>query len=510
MTRIYEEKIIKGMTIANDPRLPSGAQAITNFDATTFANRLVPYRASESGDADASTLRKQIFTIALRTGTTYSFYALGNKSGSSTLGEFTYKNISSGNPTDMDDSAWANTANNQTTSGTIAFHFMVYYKTAGYIYAVKADGNVVQYDPSGSAALTDNVFSLGAYTNPPRALVHRKTDKLYIGFDNFVWSYDGSVVVNPVITLPNTYYVTSLSEYGGYMAIAVAPVSGIGASKVFLWDLDSSVADFSEIIDWGDGDLKILQEVDGLLVGISLLNRTGSRFVDRVIFRYLNGTNVVKFEEFLDESGTSSVLLPLAFQRINNRLYFMMSIKLNGAVREGTWSVGRNNQSQSLGIVHERTPNNNTALFSGQLYNFFYVGDFLFQSFLTSATYSLTKTVSTASYSTKAIYESQILSGGDNSLTKKLIGVTVTFEPLPTDGQVLLSYKKDEETSFTTIYTHTTLNSVSHSAINIESTGVDLPEFKEITFRIESTGSAAGVNITGGSYKAEVIDSKLY
>ena len=60
---------------------------------------------------------------------------------------------------------------------------------------------------------------------------------------------------------------------------------------------------------------------------------------------------------------------------------------------------------------------------------------------------------------------------------------------LNSEGQVVLKYRKDNETTWTTIFTNTTENSISHEACNIESTGENLPQFKDIQFRIECSGS---------------------
>jgi len=80
-------------------------------------------------------------------------------------------------------------------------------------------------------------------------------------------------------------------------------------------------------------------------------------------------------------------------------------------------------------------------------------------------------------------------------------------DALPAAGQVVLKYRKDEDTSFTTIFTHTTDNSISHDAVNIESSGAQLPEFREIIFRIESTGNA---KITGLKFKYDVLPKNAY
>jgi len=72
---------------------------------------------------------------------------------------------------------------------------------------------------------------------------------------------------------------------------------------------------------------------------------------------------------------------------------------------------------------------------------------------------------------------------------------------------VVLSYKKDGDTSWTQIFSHSTLNSLSHSAVNIESTGVTLPEYREIQFQIQSVGGAV---FTGGKAHAEQLDKDIY
>lgn len=123
----------------------------------------------------------------------------------------------------------------------------------------------------------------------------------------------------------------------------------------------------------------------------------------------------------------------------------------------------------------------------------------------------LSKTNSSASYTATSIYESKIFNFGDSSKKKRLIGITVMTEPLPTAGQVVLKYQVDENigtTIWTTIFTEATDNSISHSAINIESSGVALPPiFKEISFRIESTGGAV---ITGLKMGVEELDADIY
>lgn len=484
---------------------------LTNFDILTDTHRMIPYRNSESGDSAASTSLKRNFAIALRTGTTYSLYALGGQAAQPGRAEILYKDLTTGASNDLDDDAWASTSNNQSASGSTSFDLFVYYKKTGYIYGAKAGTTIWAYAPGGGTFDEDGsgVSASVSYTNIAQGLVHSKDDILYIPYDNKIAKNDNGSWTTAALTLPTHVYVTSICEYGNYLAIGCAPLSGVGKSVVYLWDRDSTLATLSESIDWGTGLLKILEEVDGILVGLSLAGglggATGITFNDRVIMRYMSGSRAVKLKEFI--AGNTSTQLPIAKQKINNRLYFMMSISLRGATREGVWSLGRVNPSSPMTLVHERTPNNDTALSSGTLYNFFVVGDFMFIAYISASVHNLTKTNDTETYTATSIYESKIFNLGESSVTKDLDGVSVMTEAMPTAGQIVLKYKKDEETSFTTIFTNTTDNSIRYSAHSIESTGSALPSFKEIVFRIESTGGAV---VTGLKFKATVKPDDSY
>jgi len=491
--------------MVNDPRDPTEntCQVVSNFDILTDASRMLPYRSSESGDSAPTTSKKQNFAVALRTGTTHKLYGLGVVSGVG-LAEVLMKGVTTGGSSDLGDSGWETPTNNQSSSGATSFNLFVYYRKTGLIYGARAGTNIWAFDPSSSAVWVDTHRAI-AYTNIAQGIVHSKDDILYIGYDNKIAKNDNGSWTDAALTLPSHLFVTSLAEYGNYLAIAMAPLDGVGNSRVFIWDRDSSLTTLADTIDWGTEKLQVIETIDGVLVGVALSGGNSTRFGDRIVFRYLSGSNAIKFQEFI--AGNTSTTLPIAKQKINNRLYFMMTVSINGATREGVWSVGRNTPSSPFSIVHERTQNNNTALVSGLLNNFFLLGDFMFISYQSDGAFALSKTNDTATHTATAIYESKIFSDGDNSLIKKLVGVTVMTEYLPTAGQVVLKYKLDQETTYTTIFTNTTDNSISHSAVNIESTGITLPEYKEISFRIESTGNAV---VTGFSFKSEIIGKRVY
>jgi len=504
MGKIIETRVVNFTGgITNDPRdnAEGVAQVVTNFDILTDTKRMMPYRDSEDGDGSASTSKKQNFAIALRTGTTYSLYALGVVSGTARA-EVLYKDLTTGGSNDLDDNAWATPLNNQSSAGTTSFNLFVYYKKTGYIYGARAGSHIWRFSPSGAAWVDDHQAL--SYTNIAQGLVHSKDDILYVPYDNKIAKNDNGSWNNTALTLPSHLYVTSICEYGNYLAIACAPLSGIGNSVVYLWDRDATLTTLSESIDWGEGVIKVLEELDGFLIGLSQAGGNSTRTKNRIIFRYYAGAGAVKIRELL---STTSPNLLIAKQKVDHRIFFMMSATLNGSLREGVWSIGRENSR--FVIAHERTPNNDTALGNGILQNFFFVGDYLFIAYVNnSSANALSKTNDSSSFTATSIYESVIFNGGDSSLAKDLVGVTITTEPLPAAGSVVVKYKKDAETSYTTILTHSTDDAISKSAINIESTGAALPKsYKEISFRIESTGGAV---ITGLSFKEEITGKRAY
>ena len=180
-------------------------------------------------------------------------------------------------------------------------------------------------------------------------------------------------------------------------------------------------------------------------------------------------------------------------------LFRSLKATLNGDTRYGIWafdSLGR----LSLDFIEEEVG-------TGNYVNIYATGNIWWIAHSNDG--SVNRTNDQEIYTNTSIYESLILNGGNSRLTKKLIGVEVMFEPLPANGQVVLKYRKDADldNAWATIYTYTTDDGISHGAINIEADGSSLPQYKEIQFRIESTGGAV---ITGLEIKEEVIDKQLF
>src|SRR3990167_3919704 len=157
--------------------------------------------------------------------------------------------------------------------------------TATYFWYITTAGGTLTYY---STAPFDTV----TYVAQP--IVHSKDDRLYIPFDNYVY-YKTSATATPAlgITLPTNLIITSICEYGNYLAIACRPKIPMNRnSVVFLWDRDATLTTVTESIDWGPESLDLIDTLDGILIGISSMRNSYSdviAFKPHLVFKYYGG-----------------------------------------------------------------------------------------------------------------------------------------------------------------------------------------------------------------------------
>jgi len=505
MPKIYTIKIDRfngGMV--GDPRDPREAvcRACSNFDLFSQPYQLRPRFASEDGDSSASTSQKQNYTIALRSGTTYALFGLGVVSGTGRA-EVQMKNISTGASNDLDDATWDNSINNnESSSGATNFELFTYYQRTGLIYGARAGTHIWAFDPSSSASWADSHQAL-TYTTIREGLVHSKDDILYIPYDNKIAKNDNGSWTVAALTLPSHLRIESIEERGNYLAIAcVSKSSQSIESIVYLWDRDSSLETLSESYFWGNEQLKLIGEVDGFLVGISLKGNITTSLADTVIFKYLSPTGPKEFARF--EMGTTTLLSSMR-RKANGRLYFELYGSFDGVQRDGIWSISRT--QNGLAVTQEFTPNNTTALTNGQPKGFYFVNDFLFQSYLDNSVYKVSKTDDQGTYTT-SIYETTInpqMSVEHRDLKKQLLGVRVTFVSLPASDTVPVYYKVDGASAWTLIGTASEDGTVSFEKTT-DTNSSNFTAGTEYEFKIESTHGAIP---TSFSYKYAIIETQI-
>lgn len=481
-----------------------------HFDIYTDPTRLIPYRSSEAEANSTSAANLGGFDLRhFQLGKDGKMYALGNN-GSGKAQVFVKADPTTG--------LWAPDTTAASANNIVYGSFMEW---AGAFWFFTGTTAVTKY-LLATDTITDGVSSITLSTIVTTAQsVIGADDNMYMFYNNKVVRVSNAGVVDDdVLTnLPSDMRITSACRYGSYIAIGMAygtsaTASPTGVSRVFLWDMVSDTT-VSDVLDWGEGALMVLGNIEGRIVGVTnkyLETPSGLTSLAlgqgaMVVRMWAGGEPAVMREIVANQSVTLGRFIRDVVVK-DNKMYWVCSVPFGASTSTestyhlGIWAFGRKDRDSdfalSLDYVEEAIDTANYKINSfGNAGNYWFINH--------GASGLVHKTDDAANYTYTSVYETEIF--WDGKETNRIIGVTVTTEFQPTAGQVVLKYKKDEETSFTTIYTDGTDSSLRHSAVNVESTGVELPTYKRLRLRIESTGGAV---ITGLFFRREQVRDDIY
>ena len=504
--------------MSDSVRAPSSnmGSLIKHFDVFSDKHKLTPYRSTEAdtGTNVSSTDGEQYDIRDFQLGIDGKLYALG-KNGSG------YPKVMK--KTDPTTGNWlssgggnAATAEGEGDAARISGCFIEW---QGAFWFFQGTNQVAKCTLAG--AITNSVATVGAtITSVAQGIIANNI--LYLFYNNRVVTVSaaGAVSDNVFTPLPSDMRITSVTRFGAYLMIGMAygtatTTPPIGRSIVVQWDMNSTTTP-SDTLDWGEGALRVLGSIEGRICGVSdkyLSSALGLTRGSMVIRLWAGGTPQVVKEIVANQTvpvDTATVTrFPNQVVIKGSKMYWVASVPfgLSTATESthhlGIWVFGRksvdSNFTVSLDYIEEAITN---AAF--YINSFGAAGDLWFINY--GASGKVTKTDDTSAYTATSIYDSQIFNGGDIASYKSLVDVTVGTVYLPAAGSVVLKYRIDNETAYTTIFTNTTDNSISRTLPVIASSGATLPkQYKEIQFRIESTG---GAEITELSFNEEILGRK--
>ena len=516
MAEVIEEKISNfSGGISDDPRQPGSniASLIKHFDIFSNPYKLIPLRDTEADTSTSvsATDLEQYLVRDFQLATSGRLYGLGeNASGQP-------KVVFKADPTTGN---WTLPA---TAEGNAARVSGAFIEWASSMWFLQGTTQVARWAIGGT--VTNTVATLGVSITTVAQPIVGADGNMYMFYNNRTVrvSSANAVTDNVFSAIPSDMRITAAARWGSYLAIAVSHGTSdtavpSGRSQVYLWDYVTDTTAY-DIIDWGEGDLKVLGNIEGRLVGVSdkyLSNAISLSRGSMVIKMWAGGTPQVMKEIVANQLVTADVAtarrFPRSFLVKDNRLYwaasvpFLFSTSTESTYHLGIWGFGRKNANANFAltieVVEEATASAN--YFISSIGN---AGNYWFIAHSAQSAGLVRKTNDSSSFTYTSEYVTQIRNAGDSSVTKKLKGITVYTDPLPSGVTVTVQYAADEDTSYTTIFTSTTANSISASAINIASSGAQLPEYKEILFRITSTG---GGEITGLSWQSELMQKDLF
>ena len=471
-------------------------QITKHFDIFSNPKRLTPYRSLEADtetSISATDLKQYLVKDFLYASGSTKLYGLGQTGAG--LTKIVQKAVA-------ESGLWTTPSSSE---GNGAVKNGCFFEYKDYAWGFQGTNQIFKWGLlSGTPSITNSVSTVASTITSVANGIIAADGNGYMAYNNVVVriATDASTITDSAKTVPTNYKITSLANYGSYMAIGCSPKDSFnGKSTVFIWNLSSDL--FAETIDWGEGDLRVLESVEGMLVGVTdryLNNATGAGRGSMIVQGYSGGAAQVLKEVFTQALVGKTI--PTSKVVKNNRLFWAAKIMTNSAgttYNEGIWSFGRKNANYSntltLDVVDENIDTDGIQGF-GAAANFFFIAH--------SADGSVDKTNDAATYAFTSVYESQIFNLGDAGVDKRLDSVKVTFRALAAGETVTLKYRVDGATSWTTIGSEATDGALSRTFLSIEATDTAFASFKELEIRLESTG---GAEITSFAVKATILDN---
>lgn len=467
-----------------------------HFDAFTYPHKLVPWNKTQAPDNYVKAYNVRNFAYAAG-----KFYLLGDAQSGTASRVQVFQD--DGNLASPD--SFSTSTNGLGTTSNKSTDIFFPYKTFIFIYVNGAQ--IDRFDTAGggySSAYQSISYSFATQALP---VWHKADDCAYFFADNLVHRLNNTSWSATVQQVPSNMRIVTACEDGNNLTLGCVTTDTVNPRSIaFVWDRDSSLATFSRQVDFGEGTLKHLVNLDGRLIGVvdfytesSLGLRIGKVYIK-------DGTvgNSARILNELDIQGATTRTGSLSNTRVirDNKLYFPMSVPVTNDDRFGIWVVDSAGRA-TLSVVEE------SVSATGFFYAIYATGNVWWIAHSTDGSVSRSSyTPSDFSTTNASIYETLIFTGGDSSQQQKLLSITAITEPLALSGSTAtLKYRKDEETSWTTIFTQTNAtNSLKHTAINIEASGNNLPTSREIQFQLSSTSGAA---VTGLKAKFETVDTDL-
>jgi hypothetical protein len=461
-----------------------------HFDIYSNPKKLTPYRDFESDviiDATSTTLSALMvenFCVGNN-----RLFALGAVSNSLDKIRLIERSTISGN--------WGLSATStQSDAGIPIRTSFNYYKN--YFYGIKGAGvanqariwrygNIVSGVKSldiyySSTTLTTIASSFTSAANGTVA----KDDCLYLPYENKICKINGNIVTADRLTLPSDKNIIGTDNYEDKIAIGCSANNISENAVVYLWDLISD--DVYDVLDWGEGTLKGVGTIEGLLMGISEIGGGSSLNIKpKIIIKAYDKETAKVIKEFslIDDLGVVHSIAGIVRKK-GESLYF--AIIGNGEL-SGIYRIGRKNSNYPFAITMDRRIPGMTSI-----KNFYFWGDYLFVAYNnTGSSVSISRTNDTAIYANTSTWITQKYTGDNPEYPQSIEFVKLMSHPLPSGGKLRVDYRVNSTSTWTVIDSNSTQNSV-YGEFTKEIGGNNFNQGNDVQFKIISSG---GAQITG-------------
>ena len=496
---IYKDKFDSFFAgIPDDIRiLTQGASAVVqHFDIFTNPKRLTPFRNMVADENTTYEIVNFLWANSV-------LYGQGVVAASAKNKIF-YK------ATDPITGSWTAASSGESASG--ARGTLLFKEFYNYIYLAAAGNPRISYygDITGVPTFNETAYDLnGAGVGMPTAAgLITSDDLLLVPCGRYMVKKDGAGAGptsnwSVALTLPANQTIVDQVEFGDLVAIATIPAAGYGGnnpSRVHLWDKVSP--DVSATIDFGEGNIYVLDNMEGTLVG--LINVGGQNtFGIRprlVVRQWTGGTKADVIKEVQVDNATSFTVYGSNVKaKKGNKLVFGIQMTINGVAYHQLMALGRKNASYPYALAFDRLVDNDVAITSIQ--GLGDLGDYYFVAH--NANGSVNRVNDQNSYGTGGTLATSVFItpkiNGENQLqdasrwNKSMVMGGIITAPLTTGQSVSLYYRKDGDTSWTLVRTYSygdDTPGMGFESGTIVGTGMGFDNFKEAQFKAIGNGGA--------------------
>lgn len=384
---------------------------------------------------------------------------------------------------------------NQQAVGTTSYQqgTMVVYKNSAYAvgYNGTTDYTLQKYISAGVVTVVGTTVvtaPTGSSYPVPRPFVHPEDNVLYFCVSNVISSWNGSAYTNYTTILPSGYDVTSLTSYGSYLVITMRPHNAVGNSICYLWGRDGTINTLQGNIDFGDGNLNIIENIGNVLVGVMFPQTYGgysSVINNKVFIKTYSGGAVNTVKSFNINANSN---YGIAKMKKDDTLYFGVC---EGGSEVSLWATYKNKSGQWV-TTRERYINNGSTASTDTIQSIVAItniGDYVYVgAFQNTVGFVLRATSASATYVNPSKYRTTInpnMPLADREKEKFLVSVDVAYTGV-SGGTTTVKYSVNGSADVT-------IGSSSVVGENIvqagaEATGIPFAPGLEYTFQVETTG----------------------
>ena len=449
-----------------------------NFDLFTNPHKLIPYRDSVAEDVSGSGISTMddadIADVDVgKIVSTYFIHGMGREGSSGSAKPAFYTKTAIGAVF----SRQGATADGYTYvpgSG-------VSYKDRCFVLGFNlSDYRLYRYDGSGTVTTCGTISTTQPFYARP--FVHPEDNILYIIIGNTITTWDDSAMATHTTILPTAREATAVCDYGAYLAIAMRPLRMAGTSFVYLWGRDVTLNTLQGVVDFGEGDIKILDNLDNALIGIMAPQSGLSTMItNKIRIKAWTGGAVDTVKSFT--VGAVNTLITRSVKN-GGKIYFGLNAD------DAVYAFGKNLSGQYI-FTKDRYLFNGTTINS--LSGLAMIGDYLWRAFTTvgAGLATLMRDTTSAEYVSTSVYRTTVnpsMPLEDRYMEKQLKSVRIVYTGAVT-GVTNLKYIIDGGSAISIISDTNSAGERTTEATALADAS-SFGTFREIQFQVETTGGS--------------------